>query len=251
VVTVENVGSPLRHLVVASGDFFLASVLATCLTKLVIRSYGAPDIKIAAKNSFCVEVLLVLTALLKLDERPHAAAPEAGGGRGGGGGTDPDSYARVCLCIKTLASPQVLVFGEQAFLRDCRDSFASLLLEQRSDKEERDAKKEKKVEVQADDLISLHHLLLGSKLATGDHGKDLEAIDLIRATGFVNAPPGTGSPPTRQAASPPFTNHLPMYICIFIYFYARRRGPAAGAALPAHRLVRPGLRRGLHQRAAV
>lgn len=192
VVTVENVGSPLRHLVVASGDFFLASVLATCLTKLVIRSYGAPDIKIAAKNSFCVEVLLVLTALLKLDERPHAAAPEAGGGRGGGGGTDPDSYARVCLCIKTLASPHVLVFGEQAFLRDCRDSFASLLLEQRSDKEERDAKKEKKVEVQADDLISLHHLLLGSKLATGDHGKDLEAIDLIRATGFVNAPPDEG-----------------------------------------------------------
>lgn len=197
VVAVENVGSPLRHLIVASGDFFLASVLATCLTKLVIRSYGAPDIKIAAKNSFCVEVLLVLTALLKLDDRPHAATLEAGGGRGGGGGggcgpTDPDSYARVCLCIKTLASPHVLVFGEQAFLRDCRDSFASLLLEQRRDKEERDAKKEKKVEVQADDLISLHHLLLGSKLATGDHGKDLEAIDLIRATGFVNAPPDEG-----------------------------------------------------------
>lgn len=219
-MTVESVGSPLRHLIVASGDFFLASVLATCLTKLVIRSYGAPDIKIAAKNSFCVEVLLVLTALLKLDERPHAATPEAGGGRGGGGGTDPDSYARVCLCIKTLASPHVLVFGEQAFLRDCRDSFASLLLEQRSDKEERDAKKEKKVEVQADDLISLHHLLLGSKLATGDHGKDLEAIDLIRATGFVNTPPGTGSPPPTRppAASPPFTNHLPVR-CVYVYVY--------------------------------
>jgi coatomer subunit beta len=164
---------------VSSGDFFLASVLATCLTKLVIRLFSAHDIKIVAKNSFCVEVLLILTALLKLGGTHVPKTP-----------IDPDSYARVCLCIKTLASPQVLLFGEQAFLRDCRDSFASLLLEQRQDKEDREAKKEKKVEVQADDLLSLHQLL-GCKQSSGEHGKDLEAVDLIRATGFVNTSPGT------------------------------------------------------------
>lgn len=173
----ENVGSPLHHLIVNSGDFFLSSVLATTLTKLVIRSYTALDINIVAKNSFCTEVLQILVGLLKLG---NTEVPKSQ--------IDPDSQARICLCMKTLASPSVHEFARKAFLEDCRLSFASLLLEQRREKDAREAKKEKKVEIQADDLITLHHLV-GKK--QGNEGfKDVEALDLIKATGFINEPVG-------------------------------------------------------------
>lgn len=60
----ENEGS-LRRLLEA-GDFFLATALATSLTKLVLRSMIDDELEASQQNAFSAEVLLIFVNILKL-----------------------------------------------------------------------------------------------------------------------------------------------------------------------------------------
>jgi len=65
----NRIGGQLRYILLdKSGDVFLSSVLATTMTKLVLRSYSNKDdgIDVTLKNAFSAQVLLRMANLLKV-----------------------------------------------------------------------------------------------------------------------------------------------------------------------------------------
>jgi len=156
----------LRGMLMA-GEFFLASVIATTFTKLVLK-VNENKIDQSVKNSFCAEVLYILTSILKLGKSDIPPQP-----------IDPDSYERICLCIKILSGTDPIV--KLIILRECRDSFAQMLTEQQKNKSDAEAKP-KEVNVQADDLLKIRQLK--NKKAYQSDLEDDDLVDLKKVTGF-------------------------------------------------------------------
>ncbi|KAL6049239.1 Coatomer subunit beta [Balamuthia mandrillaris] len=150
----DRTGGHLRRLL-KNGNIFLGSVLATTLTKIVLRTEHSTDLDAIQRNTFKAEVLLLLVELLKLgetlksDPRPKKAQ-----------GLDSDAFAHISLCVKvlTIQDEQAAQFLEQIFLKQARESFVSMLTE-REDKEKEEQKQLKdETCVQADDLLSFRQL---------------------------------------------------------------------------------------------
>mmetsp|Transcript_218 Transcript_218/g.728 ORF Transcript_218/g.728 Transcript_218/m.728 type:complete len:948 (-) Transcript_218:175-3018(-) len=127
------------------GDFFLATVVATTLTKLALRS--REHLPTRAANMVAADVMLILTGLLQL------------GKAGGAGATiDADSQERLQTYLHLLSSP-----GEEVqalCLVHCREVFSAMLRERAGQEEAEKPAKDVAPEVhrQADDLISVRQL---------------------------------------------------------------------------------------------
>jgi len=148
------------------GDFFLGSVLASTLTKLVLKS-ADQDIDQITKNMVSAEVLLILSNIIHLGNSKLPPNP-----------IDPDSYDRIILCIKVLSEPDPNI--KSILIEQCHLSFKYFLFEQQKKKPTEVKKKE--VDVQADDLIKIR--LLRSKRTFGmEDIEDYDDTDLIKATG--------------------------------------------------------------------
>jgi len=122
-------GQKLRDLVVG-GDHFLASVVASTLTKLALRSRThVSDLRIA--NLVAADVMSILIAMLK-----------AGGAKAGDAKMDSDSAERIGACLRLLSRPSPQVSA--LFLEDCHAAFATMLHQRKAAEEadraaERDA----------------------------------------------------------------------------------------------------------------
>eukprot|EP01098_Paradermamoeba_levis_P006129 TRINITY_DN2544_c0_g1_i1.p1 TRINITY_DN2544_c0_g1~~TRINITY_DN2544_c0_g1_i1.p1 ORF type:complete len:934 (-),score=297.14 TRINITY_DN2544_c0_g1_i1:23-2824(-) len=152
-------GQTLRALLL-SGDFFLASAIATTLTKLVLK-LQQKNLDQKIKNSVAAEILLLLSSILSLGK--SGLTPNA---------IDSDSYERIALCIKTLARPKPQL--DSIYSKGCRSSFAHMLAEQQKSKVVKEDKP-KEVDVQADDLIRIRQLRAktGAQSDLEDEGSEL------------------------------------------------------------------------------
>lgn len=103
---------PLRHLLVANKDFFLASVLATTLSKLTLRYKTLTESK-SAYFTLHAWSLLCLTSILRFMDTQSV------------GELDEDSYERVCLCFNLLAGEDEKT--QDVYLNSSRQSFAQYL----------------------------------------------------------------------------------------------------------------------------
>jgi len=143
-VNVGVTGSQNLRTMILSGDFYLASVVATTLTKIALKVQTFP-ISAVMKNSFTVEVLLILSGLLQLGK--SNITPVA---------VDADSYDRIGVCVRVLAQP--LEFTKKIFLESCHKVFSSMLEEQHKTVVPTVEKKKEIFTVQADDLIKIRQL---------------------------------------------------------------------------------------------
>ncbi len=164
----------LHRLIAHSGDFYLSSLLATALTKLVLRSHQSIEIETVSKNTFACEVLLILVALLRLGS---SSVPK--------NQIDEDSHSRIALCVEILSNKRKFGFAHKIFLEDCSRAFSEMLVEQRKEKEDKEAKKEKVINTQVDSLITVPQLL-EKKFASTEQIQELGAMDLMKATGFTD-----------------------------------------------------------------
>lgn len=160
--TVPNMRSLLM-----SGDFYLAAVVSTTLSKLVLRLRAL--VPVAAFNLAAGEAMMYQASMLNYGEMQTMAHS-----------IDPDSKERITMCIKLLMNPDDPL--SSVWLHDCRESFVSMIQHAK----ERDLEDEKStVPVsQPDDLIDFHHL----KWRKGMSRLELEdtvASDLEKATGGV------------------------------------------------------------------
>jgi len=163
--------APNLRALLLSGDFFLGSVVATTLTKLVLRMQGLGGALPAHEvNRAHAEVMMYLVAILKLGESPVLPHP-----------IDNDSSDRIHLCINVLANPTADVCS--VLLQECRASFMRMVAEKQSRESEEEKAREKTVVAQPDDLIDFYHLKSRKGLSQVEL-EDEVATDLRRATGF-------------------------------------------------------------------
>ncbi|KAJ3056955.1 coatomer subunit beta [Rhizophlyctis rosea] len=157
---------PLRALIL-NGDYFVGSVLASCLTKLVLR-YGELHDNRSQINAVKSEAMLILTSIIRVGKSEVPASP-----------IDEDSHDRIMNCLRVLSTVPDQTVLKEVFLQECRRAFTELIkAEEKTQK--RKAKQNKIVKVHADDVLTFRQLK--SKRTTGQ-GADEYELDLTRATG--------------------------------------------------------------------
>ena len=137
--------SPKLRSLIVGGDFFLATVVATTMTKLALRSRA--HLPAQAANMVAADVMLILTGMLQLGKAGTV-----------GQTIDADSQERLTTYLHLLSNPGEDV--QQLCLIHCHEAFSSMLSERASQEEGEKPSEEAVPEVnrQADDLISVRQL---------------------------------------------------------------------------------------------
>ncbi|EMD00849.1 hypothetical protein BAUCODRAFT_29226 [Baudoinia panamericana UAMH 10762] len=157
---------PLRQLIL-DGDFYLATVLSSTLTKLVMRHSEISNDK-ARTNALKAEAMLIMISIIRAGQSHFVKAP-----------IDEDSVDRIMSCVRSLAEFAQKKDLETAFLDDTRKAFRDMVqVEERKRKEKEDVLKAKSA-VQVDDVVSIRQLSKKNML----DGADDVTEDVEKATG--------------------------------------------------------------------
>ncbi|KAK4047560.1 coatomer subunit beta [Microbotryomycetes sp. JL201] len=161
---------PLRALILG-GDFYTASVLASTLTKMVMR-FSELSTDTAAVNAFRAEAMLIMTSIIRVGQSQFVQVP-----------IDEDAQERIMNCLQSLAEfgsrkPQEQPI-KQIFMHDTQQAYAKMVAHEEKKAAEKKLQDSKAVAIQADDLISFRHL---AKKNNGGDADEYE-LDLNKATG--------------------------------------------------------------------
>jgi coatomer subunit beta len=157
---------PLRQLIL-DGDYYLATVLSSTLTKLVMRhSEISPDQ--ARTNALRAEAMLIMISIIRVGQSDFVKAP-----------IDEDSVDRIMSCVRALAEFTDRSELEVSFLEDTRDAFRAMIQAEEKKRAAKEAVEKAKTAIQVDDVLSIRQL---SKKSAGD-GTDEMELDLEKATG--------------------------------------------------------------------
>ncbi|RPB28270.1 putative coatomer complex beta chain [Terfezia boudieri ATCC MYA-4762] len=157
---------PLRQLIL-DGDFYLASVLAATLTKLVMRHSEISTDK-SRTNALKAEAMLIMISIIRVGQSQFVKAP-----------IDEDSVDRIMSCVRSLAEFEQRKEIETVFLEDTRKAFRAMVVaEEKKRKEKVDLERVKNA-VQVDDVVPIRQL--AKKNATDS--LDVAGLDLEKATG--------------------------------------------------------------------
>ncbi|KAG9519878.1 Coatomer, beta subunit [Aureobasidium sp. EXF-12298] len=161
---------PLRQLIL-DGDYYLASVLASTLTKLVMRHSEISDDQ-ARTNALRAEAMLIMISIIRVGQSQFVKHP-----------IDEDSIDRIMSCVRSLAEFAQKRELENAFLEDTRKAFRDMVNVEEKKRAEKDALSKAKNAIQVDDVVSIRQL---SKKNAVD-GADEIQLDLEKATGGDSA----------------------------------------------------------------
>lgn len=158
---------PLRHLIL-TGNYFVVAVLASTLTKLVLRYQNISQNE-ARKNALRAEALLIMTSILRASESELVTTK-----------IDEDTSDRVFFCIKVLAEGYQDKTLEEAFLVDTKNAFKVLVQAQEKQRADTNALEKKKNAVPIDESVIFRQF--ASSAVASVASDDLEQ-DIIRAIG--------------------------------------------------------------------
>ncbi|CAP71546.1 uncharacterized protein PODANS_6_970 [Podospora anserina S mat+] len=157
---------PLRQLIL-DGDYYLASVLASTLTKLVMR-YSEVGSAESRTNALKAEAMLIMISVIRVGQSQFVKAP-----------IDEDSVDRIMSCVRSLAEFKQHKELETVYLEDTRKAFRAMVQVEEKKREAKAAHEKAKSAIQVDDVVSIRQL---SKKNTGG-GEDTVELDLERAAG--------------------------------------------------------------------
>ncbi len=157
---------PLRQLIL-DGDFYLASVLSSTLTKLVMRHSEISE-DIARTNALRAEAMLIMISIIRVGQSQFVKAA-----------IDEDSVDRIMSCVRSLAEFAQKKELETVFLDDTRKAFRAMVQVEEKKRAAKEAVEKAKSAVQVDDVVSIRQL---TKKSAGDGTDDFE-IDIEKATG--------------------------------------------------------------------
>ncbi|KAG0706699.1 armadillo-type protein [Suillus ampliporus] len=162
---------PLRVLkdvipaLILGGDFFTGAVLASTLTKLVLRFEDLTDDRPKA-NALRAESMLIMTSIIRVGQSKFVTVP-----------IDEDSNERILNCIQTLSELQEKAIVHDIFLKDTKAAYSKMLVAQEAaEKKESESTQERVVQV--DNLLTFRQF---SKKSADDPIDYFE--DLGKATG--------------------------------------------------------------------
>ncbi|KAK6510380.1 coatomer subunit beta [Arthrobotrys conoides] len=157
---------PLRALIL-DGDFFLASVLSSTLTKLVMR-HAEISKDTARTNALKAEAMLIMISIIRVGQSQFVKTK-----------IDEDSVDRIMACVKCLSEFEDRKELETVFLDDTRKAFRAMITAEEKKRAATDAREKNKNAIQVDDVISFRQL---SKKNAGE-STDVIELDLEKATG--------------------------------------------------------------------
>ena len=161
---------PLRQLIL-DGDYYLASVLSSTLTKLVMRHSEISDDS-RRTNALRAEAMLIMISIIRAGQSQFVKAP-----------IDEDSVDRIMSCVRSLAEFAQKKDLETAFLDDTRKAFRDMVQVEEKKRAEKDALLNAENAIQVDDVVSIRQL---SKKNAVDGAEEIE-LDLEKATGGDSA----------------------------------------------------------------
>lgn len=154
---------PLRFYLM-QGNFYLGSVIANTLAKMVFR-YFLLEKDTAAQNRFTGEAMLIMTSIVHLGKSGLSQKPM----------TD-DDYDRIMLCLHVVSERSSILSG--VFTSKCREALSHMLTVKAEEEEEANKKKKSKegtdgVTEHVDDHISFSHLIKSTHISNTDDMFDL------------------------------------------------------------------------------
>lgn len=157
---------PLRQLIL-EGDYYLATVLSSTLTKLVMRHSEVSE-DTARTNALRAEAMLIMISVMRVGQSQFVKAP-----------IDEDSVDRVMCCVRSLAEFSQRKELEITFLEDTRKAFRAMVHIEDNKRAAKEASEKAKTAVQIDDAIPIRQF---SKKAALEGAEEIE-LDLAKATG--------------------------------------------------------------------
>ncbi|KAL1384054.1 adaptin N terminal region-domain-containing protein [Phyllosticta capitalensis] len=157
---------PLRQLIL-DGDFFLATVLSSTLTKLLMRYSHISD-DVARVNALKAEAMLIMISIIRVGQS-HFVKNQI----------DEDSVDRIMTCVRALAEFQQKKELEAIFLEDTRKAFRTMVQFEEKKRAAKEAIERAKSAIQVDDVIPIRQL---AKKNTTEGADEIE-LDLEKATG--------------------------------------------------------------------
>lgn len=157
---------PLRSLIL-DGDFYLAAVLASTLTKLVMR-HSEISSDHSRTNALKAEAMLIMVSVIRVGQSQFVKTP-----------IDEDSVDRIMSCVRSLAEFEQNKEIETVFLEDTRKAFRAMVIAEEKKRKEQDDLEKVKYAIQVDDVVPIRQL---AKKNAAD-GVDEVELDLDKATG--------------------------------------------------------------------
>ena len=161
---------PLRQLIL-DGDYYLASVLSSTLTKLVMR-HSEISKETARTNALRAEAMLIMISIIRVGQSQFVKAP-----------VDEDSVDRIMSCVRSLGDMKHKKDLETVFLEDTSKAFRAMVQVEDKKRADKEAVEKSKSAVQVDDVISIRQL---AKKGAGDGADEIE-LDLEKAFGGDSA----------------------------------------------------------------
>lgn len=156
---------PLRQLIL-DGDYYLATVLSSTLTKLVMR-HSELSQDVARTNALRAEAMLIMISIIRVGQSQFAKAS-----------IDEDSVDRIMSCVRSLAESAQRKELESIFLEDTRQAFRAMVQVDEKKRAAKEAVEKAKTAVQVDDAIPIRQLAKKS-----EEGAEEIELDLAKATG--------------------------------------------------------------------
>ncbi|KAL2006126.1 hypothetical protein VTN00DRAFT_9780 [Thermoascus crustaceus] len=157
---------PLRQLIL-DGDYYLATVLSSTLTKLVMR-HSEVSQDTARTNALRAEAMLIMISIIRVGQSQFVKAP-----------IDEDSVDRIMTCVRSLAEFAQRKELETTFLEDTKKAFRAMVQVEEKKRAAKEAVEKAKTAVQIDDAIPIRQL---AKKNVGEGTDEIE-LDLAKATG--------------------------------------------------------------------
>lgn len=157
---------PLRQLIL-EGDYYLATVLSSTLTKLVMRHSEVSE-DAARTNALRAEAMLIMISVLRVGQSHFVKAP-----------IDEDSVDRIMCCVRSLAEFSQRKELETTFLEDTRKAFRAMVQVEDKKRAAKEASEKAKAAVQIDDAIPIRQF---TKKTALEGAEEIE-LDLAKATG--------------------------------------------------------------------
>ncbi|KAI8461380.1 coatomer beta subunit [Phakopsora pachyrhizi] len=165
---------PLRALILG-GDFYTGSVLASTLTKLVLRfmeiSSGRGDDESRSVNELRAEAMLMMSSVIRVGHSQFVSVP-----------IDEDSVERITTCLQALSEVPGDKPVREIFLHDTQAAYSQMVAHEEKKAAEKRSKDMKNVAIQVDDLISFRQFTRKTDGETDEY-----EADLTRATGALES----------------------------------------------------------------
>ncbi|KAI5305367.1 hypothetical protein KEM56_004622 [Ascosphaera pollenicola] len=156
---------PLRQLIL-EGDYYLATVLSSSLTKLVMR-HSEVSQAVARTNALKAEAMLIMISIIRVGQSHFTKMP-----------IDEDSVDRIMSCVRSLAEFSQHKELEETFLQDTRQAFRVMVQADEKKRLAREADEKARTAVQVDDVMPIRQL---AKRAAEEGADEIE-LDLAKAT---------------------------------------------------------------------